>query len=83
MGDIRCKTNILVAQDLWVINVSCFQYDLSIEMQNTSFNEQQKSKLQPNQQQQLWSLLHKRHALYSRLAHNHLFYAQTCILTQC
>jgi hypothetical protein len=42
MRDIRCKTSIPILQDSCV-NASGFQYDLSIEMQNTFFDEYQQS----------------------------------------
>jgi hypothetical protein len=43
MDDIRCKIDISMALgDLQMININCFQYDLSIEMQNTSFNKMKK-----------------------------------------
>jgi hypothetical protein len=42
MGDIRCITNISMVQDPLMINVSCFQYDFFIGMQDTLFNEKQK-----------------------------------------
>jgi hypothetical protein len=39
MGDIRCRMDISMAQDPQMININCFQYDLSIKIQNTFFDE--------------------------------------------
>jgi hypothetical protein len=41
IGDIRCKTDIPMAGDTQTFNISCFEHDFSLEMENAHLNDEQ------------------------------------------
>jgi Cdc6-like AAA superfamily ATPase len=41
IGDIRCGTNIPMADDMQTFNISCFKHDFSLEMENAHLNDEQ------------------------------------------